>query len=124
MAPTIPQVLHQFKADVGKAIAAETILRICGYLNYVCRDRVLGPVNTVHVFLLQILHGNTACTALSRLAGLPFTAAAYCAARMRKGKRDIVEEGKRGHRRLSLAMSVPKMRGRQPRCWWPAALAA
>src|SRR6266849_3535578 len=83
MALTIPQVLRRFKADVGQAIAAETILKICGYLNYVCRDRVLGPVNTVHVFLLQILHGNTACTALSRLAGLPFTAAAYCAARKR-----------------------------------------
>ncbi len=83
MALTIPQVLRQFKADVGKAIAAETIGKICGYLNYVCRDRVLGPVNTVHVFLLQILHGNTACTALPRLAGLPFTAAAYCAARKR-----------------------------------------
>jgi hypothetical protein len=83
MALTIPQVLRQFKADVGKAIAADTILKICGYLNYVCRDRVLGPVNTVHVFLLQILHGNTACTALSRLAGLPFTAAAYCTARKR-----------------------------------------
>jgi Transposase DDE domain len=83
MALTIPQVLRQFKADVGQAIAADTILQICGYLNYVCRNRVLGPVNTVHVFLLQILHGNTACTALSRLAGLPFTAAAYCAARKR-----------------------------------------
>lgn len=83
MALTIPEVLRQFKADAGKAIAAETILKICKHLNYVCRERVLGPVNTVHVFLLQILHGNTACTALSRLAGLPFTAAAYCEARKR-----------------------------------------
>jgi hypothetical protein len=83
MALTIPQIVRQFKADVANAIAAETILKICGYLRYVCRDRVLGPVTTVHVFLLQILHGNTACTALSRLAGVPFTAAAYCAARKR-----------------------------------------
>src|SRR5437588_8231787 len=83
MALTIPQILRQFKADVGKAIAAETILKICGYLRYTCRDRVLGPVTTVHVFLLQILHGNTACTALSRLAGIPFSAAAYCTARKR-----------------------------------------
>jgi hypothetical protein len=75
MAFTIPQILRQFKADVSQAIAAEAILKICGYLRYVCRDRVLGPVTTVHVFLLQILHGNTACTALSRLAGIPFTAA-------------------------------------------------
>jgi len=32
---------------------------------------------------VQILHGNTACTALSRLAGIPFTAEAYCQARTR-----------------------------------------
>lgn len=83
MALTIPQVLRQFKADVANAIAAETILKICGYLKYVSRQRVLGPVQTVHVFLLQILHGNTACTALPRLAGISFTAAAYCVARKR-----------------------------------------
>jgi len=83
MALTIPQILRQFKTDVSSAIAADTILKICGYLNHACRERVLGPVTTVHVFLLQILHGNTACTALSRLAGIPFTAAAYCVARRR-----------------------------------------
>jgi hypothetical protein len=83
MALSIPQTLRQFKADVGTAIAAETITKICGYLGYSCRERILGPVTTVHVFLLQILHGNTACTALSRLAGVPFTATAYCLARAR-----------------------------------------
>jgi hypothetical protein len=83
MAPTISQVLRQFKTDVTKAIAAETILKICGYLKYAFRDRVLNPAATVHVFLLQILNGNTACTALSRLAGIGFTAAAYCTARKR-----------------------------------------
>lgn len=83
MAITIPQILRQFKADVAKAVSAATISKICGYLKYVCRNRVLDPVTTVHVFLLQILHGNTACTALSRLAGVPFTAAAYCEARKR-----------------------------------------
>jgi hypothetical protein len=83
MALTIPQILRQFKPDVSKAIAADTILKICGYLKHTCRERLLGPVTTVHVFLLQILHGNTACTALSRLAGVPFTAAAYCRARKR-----------------------------------------
>src|SRR5205085_9564411 len=83
MALTIPQILRQFKTDVSSAIAADTILKICGYLNHACRERVLGPVTTVHVFLLQILHGNTACTALARLAGIPFSAAAYCVARKR-----------------------------------------
>jgi hypothetical protein len=32
MALTIPQVLRQFKADVATALAADTILKICGYL--------------------------------------------------------------------------------------------
>jgi hypothetical protein len=83
MALSIPQVLRQFKTDVAKAVSAEFIIRICGYLHYTWRDRILDPVTTVHVFLLQILHGNTACSALSRLAGVSFTAAAYCDARMR-----------------------------------------
>jgi Transposase DDE domain len=83
MALSIPQVLRQFKADVATALAGETITHICGYLDYHCRERILDPVTTVHVFLLQIFHGNIACTALGRLAGLSFTATAYCLARKR-----------------------------------------
>jgi hypothetical protein len=83
MALSIPQILRQFKADVSKALAPETIVKICGYLGHKYRERVLDPVITVQVFLVQILHGNTACTALSRLAGIPFTAEAYCQARAR-----------------------------------------
>jgi Transposase DDE domain len=83
MALNIPQIVQQFKADVAKALSAETITMICSYLGYSYRRRILDPVTTVHVFLLQILHGNTACTAMARLAGLAFSAAAYCDARMR-----------------------------------------
>ena len=83
MALNISEIVGQFKADVAKALSAETIAKICGYLGYSWRERVLDPVTTVHVFLLQILHGNTACSAMSRLAGVSFTGAAYCAARAR-----------------------------------------
>ena len=83
MALNISEIVGQFKSDVAKALSAETIAKICGYLGYAWRERVLDPVTTVHVFLLQILHGNTACTAMSRLAGVSFTGAAYCAARAR-----------------------------------------
>jgi hypothetical protein len=83
MALSIPQILRQFKADVSKALAPATIVKICDYLGHKYRERVLDPVITVQVFLVQILHGNTACTALSRLAGIPFTAEAYCQARAR-----------------------------------------
>jgi hypothetical protein len=83
MALNIPEVLRQFKADVARALSPEIITRACRLLHVTWRDRVLDPTTTVHVFLLQILHGNTACTALARLASLPFTASAYCAARKR-----------------------------------------
>ena len=65
MALNISQIVRQFKADVAKALAPETIRDLCECLGHTWRDRVLDPVTTVHVFLLQILHGNTACTALS-----------------------------------------------------------
>lgn len=83
MALTIPQILDQFKCDVAGALAPATIWKICGYLRYSCRVRVLDPVTTIHVFLLQILHGNAPCSALSRLAKVSFSAAGYCAARLR-----------------------------------------
>ena len=83
MALSIPEIVRQFKASVAKVLSRETVVRVCGYLGHVCRERVLDPTTTLHVFLLQILHGNTACSAMSRLAGLPFTAAAYCEARKR-----------------------------------------
>jgi hypothetical protein len=83
MALNISEIVSQFKADVAKALSAEIIGEICGYLDYTWRERILDPVTTVQAFLLQILHGNTACTAMSRLAGVKFTAAAYCAARTR-----------------------------------------
>ena len=83
MALNISEIVGRFKADVAAVLSAETIVEICRSLGYAWRERVLDPVTTVQVFLLQILHGNTACTALSRLAEVPFSAAAYCAARTR-----------------------------------------
>src|SRR5437870_6668457 len=83
MAISVAEVVGQFKADVGQALSANTIERLCRSVGYVWRKRILDPVTTVHVFLLQILHGNMACTGLSNLAGVSFTAAAYCAARAR-----------------------------------------
>src|ERR1043165_4983834 len=83
MALNISEILSQFKADVAAALAAETIVNLCRALGYTWRDRILDPATTVQVFLLQILHGNTACTAMSRLAEVSFSAGAYCSARMR-----------------------------------------
>ena len=45
--------------------------------------RVLDPVTTVYLFLLQVLHGNTACQHVVHFGGWTFTASAYCQARQR-----------------------------------------
>ena len=83
MALTIPQIVGRIKADVGEALSARTIKNLCVQLGYIWRNRILDPVITIHVFLLQILNGNTACSALSRLSYVPFSGPAYCKARMR-----------------------------------------
>ena len=44
---------------------------------------MLDPVTTVHLFLLQILHGNTACTHVTRLGRVSCTGEAYNQARNR-----------------------------------------
>jgi hypothetical protein len=65
-------------------LEAEAILTVCREIGYTAwRDRVLTPVTTIHLFLLQILHGNTACSHLPHLSSLRFSAAAYCQARAR-----------------------------------------
>ena len=83
MALTIPQIVGRIKADVGEALSARTIKNLCVQLGYTWRNRILDPVITIHVFLLQILNGNTACSALSRLSDFLFSGAGYCKARMR-----------------------------------------
>jgi DDE family transposase len=47
------------------------------------RDRKLTPAVTVRLFILQILHGNVAITALNHLGAITMQASSYCAARMR-----------------------------------------
>ena len=51
------------------------------------RDRLLTPVVTVPLFLLQILHGHTACRHLPPLAGFSCSAAASCQARATRPSR-------------------------------------
>jgi hypothetical protein len=47
------------------------------------RDRKLTPAVTVWLFMLQVLHGNIAMTALRHLGAMTMQASSYCAARMR-----------------------------------------
>jgi len=81
MVLSFPSALVQIKSDVAQVLSRETILRIARELKHVWRDCTLDPATTVHLFLLQVLHGNTACDHVPHLAGLEVTGEAYCKAR-------------------------------------------
>ena len=84
MVPSITTILQRFTGEWAALLQPDAILAACGEVGYTAwRDRVLTPVTTVQLFLLQILHGNTACSHLPHLSGLRFSAAAYCQARAR-----------------------------------------
>ena len=83
MADTLAQVIRRFKADVATALLPATIEQICRSVGHEWRERIFTPVVTLQAFLLQVLHGNIACTGLPHLMDKVFSAAAYCAARAR-----------------------------------------
>ena len=64
-------------------VPQSSFVQLCAQSGHVWRDRLLGPTATLGLFLLQILHGNTAITHLRHLSGIAFAAASYCEARMR-----------------------------------------
>ena len=83
MVHSIFRVVGQIKSDVAAYLQAATIERLCRELDYTWREHLLGPVATVHAFLLQVLHGNTACDHVPHLLGQQFTGGAYVQARAR-----------------------------------------
>jgi hypothetical protein len=83
MAGSIARTVQQIKGDLGSIIAARQILRLCQAAGHAWRDRTLGPVETIYLFLAQVLHGNTSCAHVRQLGGFAFTRSAYCEARAR-----------------------------------------
>jgi hypothetical protein len=82
MVASITAVLSRFKTEWATQLQPEAIIGACeeaGYPSW--RDRVLTPATTIQLFLLQMLHGNTACSHVPHLSGLRFSASAYCQAR-------------------------------------------
>jgi hypothetical protein len=80
---SIVDAVATIKRNVAACLSPNSIRRICAEENYHCRVRELGPTTTLHAFLLQVLHGNTACSQVVRLAGLDCSTEAYCQARAR-----------------------------------------
>jgi heme exporter protein D len=96
MIPNMTTILQRFTGEWAMLLQPEVILTVCREVGYTTwRNRVLTPVTTMQLFLLQVLHGNTACSHLPHLSGLRFTATAYCQARARLPLRffDLLLEG-------------------------------
>ena len=83
MVPTITEALRRVKDDLSHLLRPDTIAALCRACGHEWRERLLDPVTTIHLFALQILHGNTACAHLPHLSNLLFTASGYCQARAR-----------------------------------------
>lgn len=79
---TIAASLRRVKA-LPQLVDSDQVLDACRAAGHVWRDGPLNPLATVTLFLIQILHGNTACEHLRHLSPLTFTASGYCQARRR-----------------------------------------
>jgi len=75
--------LRRIQRDVAHVLDARQIAAICREAGYHFRRRVLDPVTTIHLFIIQILNGNFAIARLRDFSDRLFSEAAYCRARAR-----------------------------------------
>ena len=79
----IVSVLRRLQNAPAQQLDRPQILDACRHVQHSWRTCPLDPVALIHLFLDQILRGNTAITHLVRISGRCFTASAYCQARSR-----------------------------------------
>ncbi len=80
---SIARSVQEIKADLRSIIEPSLIFRLCAGAGHAWRDRTLGPVDTIYLFLAQVLHGNTSCAHVRQFGNFTFTRSAYCEARKR-----------------------------------------
>ena len=81
---SITSAAHRVKDDLSSQLSEALVRQACeaaGHPRKKWRDRLLPPWVVLRLFALQILSGNVACGAVTRLSELTFTAQAYCKAR-------------------------------------------
>jgi len=83
MVSSLAQAVGRIKTHWARQFSDQMIEEACRAVGHTWRERLLTPVFTVRLFLLQILYGNTACSHLPRISGEEFSAQAYGAARAR-----------------------------------------
>lgn len=76
-------ILRGLKRNPARLLDRPAIAEVCRRAGHSWRATLLDPVATIHLFLIQVLHGNTAINHLPRLTRRSFTDSAYCQARIR-----------------------------------------
>jgi Transposase DDE domain len=80
----ISTTLHTLRQDLAAVLGRDFISDACRAAGHTwCESCLLTPAAIIHWFLVQVLHGNTALTHVSLMAGRAFTASAFCQARAR-----------------------------------------
>ena len=79
----IDSALRRLRQDLAARLDEAAVHDACRRAGHRWRDCLLTPAAILRWFLVQVLHGNTALTHVSLLAGRSFTDAAFCQARAR-----------------------------------------
>ena len=80
---SISRSLERIKQELARLVPPELIERICRDVKHAYRKRKLDPLTTIHLFIQQVLYGNTAISDLPHHSKVRFDPSAYCEARMR-----------------------------------------
>ncbi len=83
MPPRIIPILDRLRQDLAASLSQDAIEDACRQARHSWRNRILDPATTLYLFLLQVLHGNTACQHVVHFGGWTFSDSAYCQARKR-----------------------------------------
>lgn len=80
---SITHALQRIKDNLPAHLNAQQIHQACHDVGHRWRQRLLDPATTIYLFIVQVLHCNTACSHLPHLVGRSFSASAYSQARKR-----------------------------------------
>lgn len=80
---SIQQALNRIKGNTAEFLPENIISSLCRELQLTFRKRSLTPVVTTHLFLRQILEGNTPIADLRQIAKQSFAESSYCDAKKR-----------------------------------------
>ena len=83
MSGSITRSVERIKSDLQSIVTPRQIVDMCLEAGHAWRERTLGPVETIYLFIAQVLNGNTSCAHVRHFGGFAFSRSAYCEARKR-----------------------------------------